>query len=239
VNQLLSNVINAHGGLDRWKEILTVVPTLTFGGLAFQSRFNNAGLVERKIKVSVRKPKVILEDFPEKSYRGFFTPDKVWIEHRGEVVQHRFFPREAFKSLRHSFYWDDLDLLYFAGYAGWNYFNSPFLLAYEGVETREIEPWIEKGERWHRLEVKFPPSIPTHCQNQVFYFDQSYHMVRFDYCPEVYASWARGAHYCTAYKTWDGIRMPTRRKVFPNRANNKSTYFPTIVWIKVNHIDFE
>jgi len=112
-----------------------------------------------------------MEDFPAAKQRGIFTPECVWIEDRaGRIIAERNAPRPAFRSFRHSLWWDDLDLLYFAGYASWNYFTTPFLLAMENVETKEIEPWPENGEVWRRLAAQFPATIPTHCREQIFYF---------------------------------------------------------------------
>ena len=36
-------------------------------------------------------------------------------------------PRAAFRSLRRQLYWDDLDFIYFGGYATWNCLLTPFL----------------------------------------------------------------------------------------------------------------
>jgi len=116
-----------------------------------------------------------MENFPAAEQRGIFTPECVWIEDRaGRIIAERNAPRAAFRSFRHSVWWDALDLLYFAGYASWNYFTTPFLLTTENVETKEIEPWPENGEVWRRLVVRFPETIPTHCREQIFYLGDKY-----------------------------------------------------------------
>ncbi|MEQ8424600.1 MAG: hypothetical protein RIA63_07805 [Cyclobacteriaceae bacterium] len=240
MNQLLSKVLDAHGGLDTWKKYSIISPTLTFGGLAFKSKLNNQGLTKRTLNISTTMPRVVFNDYPSIGFSGIFTKDKVWIEtEKGGVTSLRENPRDAFKTFRHNFYWDDLDLLYFAGYASWNYFNSPFLLSYPGVEVEELDLWNENNEEWYRLSVKFPATIPTHSNHQVFYFDKNFQMRRFDYCPEVFAKWARGAHYCSHYLNWNGITIPSKRKVVPNGPDNKSKNFPTLVWIKVSNVKFE
>jgi hypothetical protein len=43
--------------------------------------------------------------------------------------------------------WNDLQYLYFIGYAFWNYFTTPFLLASEGVICEEVEPWEENHQK--------------------------------------------------------------------------------------------
>jgi len=189
---LLEQVIDSHGGMDRWRSFDTLHADLTFGGLAFTARFNWAGLRPRRVHISTHRPMAVFEDYPGPDRRGLFTPDHVWIETSdGELLVERTAPRSAFRSWRRSIWWDDLDLLYFAGYAVWNYLTTPFLLAFDGVATTEIAPWQENGEVWRRLIVHFPDTIPTHSSDQVFYFDDHFRLRRFDYNPTVFASWAK------------------------------------------------
>ncbi len=157
----------------------------------------------------------------------------------GEILDGRVAPRAAFQTFRHNLWWDWLDLLYFAGHASWNYFTTPFLLAMAGVETKEIEPWQENGETWQRLAVNFPETIPTHCREQVFYFDDRLRLRRFDYAPEVYASWAKAAHYCSEYENFSGLLIPTKRYVVPRAPNGRSRSKPTLVWIEIKEIRLE
>lgn len=47
----------------------------------------------------------------------------------------------------------------------WNqseYLTTPFLLAMDGVEVEETEPWREGSETWRVLRAYFPGSIETH-----------------------------------------------------------------------------
>jgi hypothetical protein len=58
------------------------------------------------------------------------------------------------------------------------------LFTLPGVGTREIEPWSEVGETWHRLEVTFPSGIATHNTVQTYYFDSDTGLQRrMDYSP--------------------------------------------------------
>lgn len=36
-----------------------------------------------------------------------------------------------------------------------------------GVQTKELEPWYEQGEKWRRLKVTSPSSIATHSAEQL------------------------------------------------------------------------
>jgi hypothetical protein len=104
------------------------------------------------------------------------------------VVEQRLDARAAFKGFLRSTPWDRLHLGYFVGYAFWNYFTTPFLFTYPGVEAREIEPWQEAGQTWRRLHVTFPKSIATHNPQQVFYVDADGLQRRMDYVTEILGS---------------------------------------------------
>lgn len=180
-----------------------------------------------------------MEDFAGPGLRGFFRAERVWIENvHGECLADRSMPRAAFGSFRRQIWWDNLDLLYFAGYAAWNYLTFPFVLA-SAEEVQELEVWSEQGEIWQRLRVRFPKQLPTHSREQVFYFDEHFRLRRFDYDPFVYASWARAAHYCSHYKEFGGLLAPTRRRVLPRRPVGRSRPWPTLVWIKISNVSLK
>jgi hypothetical protein len=90
-----------------------------------------------------------------------------------------------------------------------------------GFGLEEIEPWHEDGETWRRLRVEFPADVPTHCPQQVFYFDQQGLLRRLDYAPEVVSpqSPVPAAHYCHDHEDFSGVVVPTRRRVFRRQTN--------------------
>lgn len=155
----------------------------------------------------------------------------------GAVLARRENPRAFFRGFRRTLWWDHLDALHFAGYALWNYFTASFLFLAPGVAAREIEPWEESGERWRRLHVTFPPGLPTHSREQVFYFDAAGRLRRHDYTAEVFGGWARAAHYSAAHRPVPGLLFPTRRRVYPRRADGRPRPFPTLVWIDVDDVE--
>ena len=234
---MFEQIVVAHGGRALWQSLNAVSARLSFGGLAFAARLNRAGLRERWVQVSAYEPRVVLADYPGPGRRGTFTPGRVWIESAGgEVLAERRSPRTAFSSPRRYLWWDDLDLLYFAGYALWNYLSFPFLLTLPDVEIREIAPWPEAGEIWRRLAVQFPDELPTHSREQIFYFDQHFRLRRFDYDPVLFLPRATAAHYCSEYRDFAGLSMPTRRKVLPRRPDGRVLSRPTLVWIEIEEV---
>ena len=125
--------------------------------------------------------------YPSSGYRGVFEGTGVRIETEdGRVVQRRENAREVCVS--HKFRWDDLDLLYFKGYAQWSYLTEPFYLLMPGFEFREAEPGREGTETWRKLDVIFPSGFPTHSRAQSFYFDEKGDLRRHDYFADVFGS---------------------------------------------------
>jgi len=124
MGELLDTVITAHGGLDRWNAVRSVTFTAS---------------------VDVKRPRVVLQRLGgDPDDRWIFTKDRVWIEHRdGWSVEERSDPRAAFAGHVRETPWDRLHLMYFLGYALWNYLTAPFLFAWQGFNFQELDPHVE------------------------------------------------------------------------------------------------
>ncbi len=235
--ELLEKVIIAHGGLERWKSIHEINVRTRLGGLLFLSRVKP--FVLRRVEFSLRtdKPNIILNSFPSRGYRGIFEIDSVRVESDdGSIIHERRDPRLNFNRFRTNFYWDILDAIYFVGYASWNYLCTPFIFLLPGFEIEELEPWYESGEKCNRLKVIFPSDFPTHCLEQIFYFNSDGFLKRHDYTAEVVGNWAKAAHYCFDHKNFSGLIVPTKRRVFPRWQNNNSLPIANIVSIDIEDI---
>ncbi len=234
---LLDKAIKTHGGLNRWQSIKEIVAHIRCGGAALPLRFKFGTFKSYEAHISTTQPRIIFSPFAGKGKRGVFSGDTVRIESdKGHILAERTNAKAAFSNFRHKFYWDDLDALYFGGYAIWNYFSVPFLLLSEGFEIQEINPWKENDQTWRRLKVFFPLDIPTHCREQVFYFHSEGLLMRLDYTAEVFGGWAKAAHYCRAHKNFSGIIIPTSRQVMPRKSDDSPRSFPTLVWIEVDQV---
>ena len=234
---LLDKAIEAHGGLHRWQTTKEIVAHIRCGGVALPLRFKFGAFKSYEARLSTTKPQIIFSPFAGEGNRGVFLGDTVRIESgNGQVLADRTRAKAAFNSLRHKFYWDNLDALYFGGYAIWNYFTVPFLFLHEGFEIQEIEPWEEKHQTWRRLKVFFPSDIPTHSHEQVFYFNSDGLLMRLDYTAEVFGAWAKAAHYCKGHKNFSGLIIPTSRQVLPRKSDGSPRGFPTLVWIEVDQV---
>ena len=235
--ELLNRAIDAHGGLKRWQRVREMVAHIRCGGAALPLRFKFGVFKSYEARLSTTTPNILFRPYAGKQNQGIFLGDAVRIESEtGQILDARENPKEAFNSFRHKFYWDNLDALYFGGYAIWNYFTAPFLFLRQGFEIREIDPWEEKGQAWRRLHVTFPPDVPTHSREQVFYFNSEGLLMRLDYTAEVFGEWAKAAHYCLDHKNFSGLIIPTRRRVFPRKSDGNPRSFPTLVWIELDDL---
>jgi len=237
VSDLLEQAIAAHGGRDLWANANEVAVRVSSGGLAFATKLQGSAVRDVEARVSTRAQQVVFSPYPQPGQRGVLRPDgSVRIEtDAGGLVQVRTGARAAFGDLRHKLWWDKLDILYFGAYAIWTYVSTPFVFVEEGYEVRELEPWEENHERWRRLAVTFPEGVHTHSREQVFYFDGDGVLRRHDYTAEPLGSLAKAAHYCFEHRVFDGMLVPTRRRVFPRRRNNRHRSRPLLVWIEVKH----
>src|SRR6185436_4006531 len=175
MNDLLSRVIAAHGGLDRWNQFESVTATIVSGGGLWPLK----GLVQdsdpREQTAALHEERASVIPFGRPDWRTAFTPDRIAIETTaGEVVSERPDPRASFDGHTMNTPWDPLHRAYFNGYAMWTYLTTPFLMALPGFEVREIDPIIEGEEVWRGLRARFPSQYASHSREQDFYFGSDF-----------------------------------------------------------------
>lgn len=237
---LLREVMDAHGGFAAWDGATRIRAIMSTGGLLFPMRTTRTAFHQTEVVADLHAPHTELHDFPRQGQTSFFAPDRVRIEDKGgNTIAQRENPRAAFHKLRKQLHWDQLDAVYFAGYAVWNYLTAPFLLCRSDIRIEETTPCLDKGQEWRGLTATFPAGIPTHNQTQTFYFDERAHLRRHDYHAEVIAPYAVASHYCNAHQTFGSAVFPTRRKVVPRTSTGKTLPFPTLVWIRVHEAALE
>ncbi|HEX6227350.1 MAG TPA: hypothetical protein VFZ52_23195, partial [Chryseolinea sp.] len=198
----------------------------------------HAGTIEDvDVKVNLLEQKV--SHIPNDQWHTVYTPDRIAIQtNKGVVLEEMYSPRLSYFGHTMSTPWSNLQLAYFAGYAMWNYFNTPYQFTRPGFVITEIEPWNENGEAWRRLQVRWPKEIHTHSREQTFYINADNLISRLDYEVEV-AGNVLCAHYLSNYKEVSGIKLATRRVVYlKNRDNTPDKDSPVIVSIELSNIVF-
>jgi hypothetical protein len=238
LSDLLALAVSAHGGLERWNSFRTLEARMSVGGGIFAAK-QNPGLQDNvTYKMFTREERLTIDHFSAPDRRISFVPSRLTLETMGgEVVEVRDDPRSAFAGQTNESPWDTLHVAYFTSYALWTYLNLPFLYTYPGFVTEEIEPWRENGEEWRRLKATFPETIASHSGEQITYFGPDGLMRRHDYTVEVLGG-ATGANYSTDYKEFQGIKMPTTRRVYAYDANGQKIPDPLLVSIDIETIVF-
>jgi hypothetical protein len=213
---LLEKALKAHGGKNFWNKLSSISMEFEVKGNILATRLKPPKTWSLRLEVDTRKVCCKLSPFPKKGERGIFTNEYIQIEtDSGKILLKKDLEELFNGKSRLPLIWEDFHILYFFGYAFWNYVMTPYFFTWPGFEIEEIGTWQEKnGQIWDKLAVTFPKNIPTHCKKQVFYFNKEGLLCRLDYTAEIFGSFARGAHYCWEYKEFDGLIVPTRRKVF-------------------------
>jgi hypothetical protein len=220
---LLAETIAAHGGLDRWEQVNRLRLRVRIGGTILLSRLASPRTRAFDADIETRRVGVRLRPFPRPGFTGIFDGGAVRIETDAKaVVAERTIARGLTGEPERRLLWDDLDVLYFFGYAIWNYAVTPYLFLWQGFESREGTVWQEPGGgRWRTLHVVYPTSIPTHSRGQTLYFDERGWLQRLDYTAEIFGNIARAAHYCSGHQVFDGLVFPTHRVVWWRRSSGR------------------
>src|SRR5262245_53795027 len=171
MNELLAKIVEAHGGLDRWRRFNRVEATIVTGGAFWGMKNLTQDQDPRRMTVSLHEERASVAPFGDPDWHTEFTPDRI-AGHEMTTP------------------WDSLHRAYFNGYALWTYLTTPFLLAMDGVEVTEGEPWTEGRETWRVLRARFPGSIATHSARQDFFFGTDLLLRRHDYNVEVAGGFA-------------------------------------------------
>jgi hypothetical protein len=239
---LLAEVLDAHGGLERWRAASEITARVRSGGLLLATRAPRGLFADYRIRVEVAEQRVEFDPaaVPE---RAGFDRGRVWLaDADGRRIEERDDPRPLFfgrSGLRRNLRWDALDTGYFAGYAMWNYLTTPLLLARDDVEVSEGEPRPlgPGGETWRRLDARFSPALHTHSFEQTFWVGPDGRLRRHDYTAEVVGGWARAAHVLRDDRESGGLVFPTKRRVTPRGPGDRALPGPTLVWIDLTEIE--
>jgi hypothetical protein len=221
VNELLSEVVDAHGGIDRWNRFDRLSATIAMDGAFRGMKSLSQDLDPRRLTVWMHEQRAVIKPFGDPDWHCEFSPTRVQISSSDDtIVADRDRPRASFAGHDKLTPWDPLHLAYFESYALWGYLCTPFLLVAQGVEVSEVASLEEHDGTWRCLRAMFPDSVATHCAIQEFFFGDDGLLRRHDYRIDV-AGGFEMAQLAFNYIGVDGIRLPVKRRVYarqPDRA---------------------
>lgn len=238
MSDLLDLAIAAHGGIKRWNAFSRLKTHVKIGGAIWTLKQQEGLLADISVEIETQAEHLTIAPFGGTRRRSIFLPDHLKIETTdGQVIGERRNPEAAFAGHVRETPWDQLHAAYFASEALWTYLTLPFLYTYPGFITEEIEPWQEDGETWRRLRVTFPDHIKSHTRTQITHFGPDGLMRRHDYTVDVLGG-AQGANYTTDYRDFQGIKVPTRRRIYAYDAAMRKVPEPLLVSIDFDDISF-
>jgi hypothetical protein len=236
MDRLAAEIIAAHGGLEQWRKFTTLKAHLIQGGALWALKGKDGLLDDTWVTVDLTREHASHAPFGDAGRYSSFAPDRVaLLDAAGATIAALDEPRASFAGHVLETPWSDLQLAYFAGCAMWTYLNTPFLLAQPDVQTEEIDPWDENGAVWRRLRVRFPARIATHSSEQTLYVGDDGLLRRHDYDVEI-AGNTPGAHLISDHIVVEGIKIPTRRRIFPRAPDLTVVPEPLVVSIDLDRI---
>ena len=238
MNELLTKVLDAHGGLERWRSYNKVEATIVSGGGFFALKGVLQDANPRRMTVWLHEERSSVTPYGAPDQRTMFTPDRIAIEKLdGSLVAERRMPRDSFAGHQMHTPWDPLHRAYFNGEALWTYLATPFALTMDGFHVEETAPWQEGNETWRVLRVHFPSSIGTHCQVQEFFYDNKFDLRRHDYSVNI-AGGFPAAQLMLEYTEANGMRLPSKRRAYTRGPDRRPILDMLMVSIDISDVAF-
>jgi hypothetical protein len=236
MNSLAQAIIDAHGGLTQWRKFTKIRADLTQGGALWALKGKSGILDQTTVTVATDRQWASHSPFGTLAARTEFTGDTIsLLDDSQNIVETTDEPRSSFAGHALETPWTSLQLAFFAGCAMWTYLNTPFVLAWPGVECEDAGEWKEQDEVWRKVVVRYPDSLEVFSKVQAIYVDADHVVRRLDYDVEI-AGNTPGAHYVSDYTTISGIRIPTKRRIFPRLPDGSSLPEPLVVSIDLSNI---
>lgn len=232
----INKICRAHGGIANWEKIERLSCKAFIHGLLFDLRRQPDIFKDVAVEIQCHTQHTIYSPCPDVNQRAVYTPDQVQIYEDAKVVCGRAHPRQHFSDRSSKQPWDELDAVYFGGYAIWHYLTAPFLFLQPGVELRDGDEWGEGDQIWSRLHVNFPNNIHSNCKEQTYYYDETGLLRRMDYHVEIVDSSIGVAHYMYDYVEVNGLMFPTRRCAFPR--DSRGVHDPNMLLVELRLSEF-
>lgn len=239
MNDVLTRAVEAHGGLPRWEQISRFRAAASITGAIWAQKGQPGLLEDVVLEGETRDQRLKITPFPWPGRYATWEPYRQTVQTAdGMLVAERRNPAESFAGLTRESPWDEFQVAYFAAEANWISFVTPFLLARPDFSVEEAEPWNEDGQVWRPLVVTYPDTVVAHTRRQTYYFDDAGLLRRLDYSVDILGA-APVVHYPSDYDEFDGIMVPTRRRVYPRNPDGSPRRDAIQVAIDVADVTFD
>ncbi len=210
--ELLSSVIEAHGGQKNWDRFSDFAADLGVNGILCDEMGWTGMVPESRLLFSLRKQRTVI------SLSGgqgtlLVQPDLVsHMDTHGLYRASLAHPREHLLRAERSD-WDVLRTAYFFANIIRYSVTAPFLYALPGFLTEEIEPWTEGDETWRGLKIVFPREMEAPVQVQYAHYGSDGLLRRMRSRIDILEN-LELVSYITSYDQVNGIWIATCQDVF-------------------------
>jgi len=212
---LIAQAIEAHGGLGCWHKLKRAGAHCVMSGDLWGAKAVAGILTNFQYQFDLHRQRGTFPRFLQPDLYATFTADCVRIENtEGTVLEELQDPSASLEGQTLQTEWSKLQLIYFVGYAIWNYLTVPFCFLMPGFEIEELEPVQHGAQILRRLSVIFPEGFARHTKQQNYYFGLDGLLVRIDYVAEPVTKETVMAHYITEHNVFSGITVGTRQQIY-------------------------
>jgi hypothetical protein len=209
---LLQEVIDAAGGLNRWRRLDRFTAHLSINGGLLESKGKGRLVRDVVVEGSTYEPSLCVTGFTAPNRRALFRPERVAIERAdGALLAERLDPLSAFAGHTGETPWDDLHLAYYCGCLIWPCLVFPFRLAEPDIEIFELPPEEKNGKERRRLKMELPAPFPALAREQVIHFDRGTLPDRVEHSA-TFANGKRLLEELSAHQKFSGIVLSTLRQ---------------------------
>jgi hypothetical protein len=212
VMSLLDDVLEAAGGVDRWRGLKQFTAHLSIDGELLRNK-GKAGLV-REVVVEGSTPEQTLQitGFTAPDRRALLHSDRVAIERAdGVLLEEQLDPRSAFAGHNDTSPWSDWHLAYYCGCLIWPCLFLYCELAAPDAVVVELSSTRERHGGWRRLKITLPERFATFASEQIVHFDSSAMPRCVEYSPTL-ALGKRLVEELSAHQRFSDVIIPTLRQ---------------------------
>jgi hypothetical protein len=238
MTDLLASALAAHGGLPRWNHLTTLRATLSVTGAIWAAKGRAEVFRDVAVEADLYRRRIVLSPVGWDARRSDYCNNVIsLLDAGGRVLQRSDDPAAMFAQQASDEPWSDLQAAYWASAALWTQLTLPFLYTYPGVVLAEVEPRVENGETWRRLQADLPPDIRGHSRRQISAFGPDGLLRRHEFTLDTLGG-APAVSYATDLRGFGGIVVPTRCRVYACDDNGDPVRQPLLLAVSVHDLDF-
>jgi hypothetical protein len=235
---LLASALAAHGGLARWNSLTSVRADLSVTGAIWAAKGRAEVFRDVAVEADLHRQRIVLTPASWEGRRADYRENVLsLLDGEGRVLQRSDDPAAMFAQPASDDPWTDLQAAYCASQVLWTQLTLPFVYTHPGVVMAEVEPRVENGETWRRLQVDFPGDITALSARQTSAFGPDGLLRRHEFTVDILGG-ATAVLYATDMRVLGGIAVPTRCRVYAYDANRDRVPQPMLLAVDVRALEF-